>query len=163
MNTAAPLQPLAVGAGMTLPAVATSDFTADINLDASAAVGATTSSNITVFDSLGAQQNLTINYTKTAADTWSYAVTIPSSALANPTSSTAPTQTLTTSTPANANGTAGTLTFDSSGNLTSPTVTSSTTPPVTTDAPISIQIPGFADGAASMNISWNLANAARPA
>ena len=159
VNTAAPLQPLSIGTGLTLPAVATSNFTANINLDASAAVGATASSPITVFDSLGAQQQLTINYTKTAANTWTYSVTIPSSALANPASSTAPTQTLTTSPAAGASGTNGTLTFDASGNLISPTVTSATTPPVTTPAPISIQVPGLADGAAGMNISWNLANA----
>ncbi len=157
VNTAAALQPLSIGTGLTVPAVATTSFTANVNLDASAAVGATASSPITVFDSLGGQQQLTINYTKTASNTWTYSVTIPNSALASPTTAGASTQTLNTSANGSALAASGTLTFDSNGNLLSPTVTSTTTPPVTSGAPITIDIPALADGAAAANVNWNLA------
>ena len=141
VNTAAPLQPLVVGTGLTTPATASTAFSATINLDATTATNAqATASPITVYDSLGGQQNLQISYTKTGPNSWSYAGTIPSSSLASP-SSPSGQQTLTT----------GTLSFDSSGKLTSP-VTAAGTP-----APIAVTVPALADGAASMSLNWDLA------
>ena len=52
----------------------------DLNLDASATVGTangTFSTPIEVVDSLGTSHVLTVNFTKTAANKWDYAVTIP--------------------------------------------------------------------------------------
>ena len=143
VNTAAALQPLSVGSGLTIPGTASTSFSADINLDATTPVGGTASSPISVYDSLGQTQNLTINYTNNGSNNWSYTVTVPTSSLAptNPPSTSATTTVG-----------SGTLSFNSSGVLTSP-VTASGAP-----APISITVPGFADGAAPMNLSWNLAD-----
>jgi flagellar hook protein FlgE len=89
---------------------------------------------------LGETQNLTITYTAgAAANSWDYTITLPGAA----TGVAAPT-TLTS----------GTMTFDSSGNLTS------TTPAETNGAITGIKISGLADGAADMNLAWNLNSAA---
>jgi flagellar hook protein FlgE len=132
VNTSAPLQPLQIATGATVPATATSQFTATTNLDSSAAVGATYTGSIGVVDSLGAQHTLSITYTKTAANAWSYAITVPTAdtGAAIPTIAT------------------GNLTFDSSGQLTAPT-----------GSIPGIAIPSFTDGAAPMNLTWNLTDA----
>jgi flagellar hook protein FlgE len=54
VNTAATLQPLQVGTGVTSPAVASTNFNISANLNASSVVGDTASSTLPVFDSLGA-------------------------------------------------------------------------------------------------------------
>ena len=108
VNTAATLQPLQVGTGVTSPAVASTTFDISANLNASSAVGDTASSTLPVFDSLGASHTLSVTYTMTAPNTWSYAVTIPSADLI-PASSAAATTTVAS----------GTLNFNSSGVLTS--------------------------------------------
>jgi flagellar hook protein FlgE len=81
-----------------------------VNLTANAAVGSpdgTFSSPVQVFDAEGNAHTLTVTYTETAPNTWSYAVTIPSADVGG---SGAPT----------ALGSGGTLTFDGNGNLLSP-------------------------------------------
>jgi flagellar hook protein FlgE len=122
------LQPLNVGTGTVIPASATTTFNLAANLSSAAAVGDTYSSTTPVYDSLGSSHVLTVDYTKTGTNTWSYSVNLP----------TADTGATTTQV---ANGT---LTFDTSGKLTSPT------------GNVAVNIPGFADGAASMNLNWNL-------
>ncbi len=90
------------------------------------------STPITVYDSLGAAHVLTANFTKTGVNAWSYAVTIPSADVGqtgNPVS-------LAT----------GTMTFNGSGQLTSP----ATNP--------SIAVTGLANGAANMNVALNFMN-----
>lgn len=138
VDTSASLQPINVGTGAVLPASATTTFSATTNLNADSAVGATTSSQISVYDSLGNTQTLNVQFTETAPNTWSYAVTLPASAgsLASGGSSSGSDVTLGS----------GTLNFDSSGALTS------TTP---------ITLSGFtpSDGAATMNLTWDLADA----
>jgi flagellar hook protein FlgE len=131
VSTSSPLQPLNVGTGTIIPGTATTDFTLPTNLDSSTAVGGTYNGTIGVYDSLGDQHTLTINYTKTAANTWSYTITAPTADTG------APNPTIAT----------GNLTFDSSGNLTSPT-----------GSVTGITIPSFTDGAAPMNLTWNLAD-----
>ncbi len=125
------LAPIAVTSTGTVPAVATTSFQVDANLDSDSAVGATYNTTVTVYDLLGTPQSLTIQYTNTGTNTWSYSVTLPGSA----TGSAAATTTLAT----------GTLTFNSSGQLTSPT---GTVP--------AIDVTGLADGAANMSLTWNL-------
>jgi len=128
------LAPISVNQSSTIPAVASSTFQMNTNLDSSAGVGATFSTPITVYDSLGAPQTLNVQYTNTAANAWSYTVTLPAAATGgtgNPTTVAS-----------------GKLTFNSSGQLTAPTGT------VT-----GIKIAGLADGAADMNLTWNLNNA----
>ncbi|MGI4828096.1 MAG: flagellar hook protein FlgE [Janthinobacterium lividum] len=137
VDTSAPLQTLQVGLGSITPATATTSMNITANLNSSAAADTTSSfsTDLAVYDSLGTSHELNVNYTKTGTNSWSYSVTIPTADL----SPTTPATTSTTTTVAN-----GTFTFDSSGTLTSPTG----------DIPISI--PSLADGAASLNVKWNL-------
>jgi flagellar hook protein FlgE len=125
----------------SLQPVATSNFTVSANLNANATVGsagATFSSPIQVYDAQGTSHTLTVTYTETAANNWSYNVTIPSADV------TGGTGTATTVG-------SGTLTFDGTGQLTSPAASA---------GPITIPITGLADGASDMNLNWNLYNAA---
>jgi flagellar hook protein FlgE len=131
ISTSTALAPISVNQASNIPATATSSFQMNTNLDAGAATGATFSSPITVYDSLGTSHVLTVQYTNTGANTWSYNITIPGSDVgAAGTSQTVG---------------SGTLSFNSSGNLTSPSS------PIT-----GINITGLADGAANMSLSWNL-------
>jgi flagellar hook protein FlgE len=128
VSTTGTLQPLTIDESATVPASATTTFNLGVNLSASAATGSTFSSTTPVYDSLGTEQQLTVNYTKTGTNTWSYSVSVPGS-----------TGTIT--------GGTGTLSFDSSGNLTSPT------------GSVAITVPGLTDGAAPLSLSWNLDDA----
>ncbi len=140
VDTTAALQPLAIGVGSISPATATSTFSASVNLNSSSAVSDTASSTIGIVDSLGAQHNVQVTYTKTGANAWSYAVTVPSSDLAAPTSATAPTQQVAS----------GTLSFDSNGKLTAP-LDANGKPGV-----VPISVPGYADGSSPLSLSWDL-------
>jgi flagellar hook protein FlgE len=135
VSTSGVLAPITVNANGTLPAVATSSFQVSANLDSASTVGTTFNSPLTVYDSLGTSQTLNIQYTNTGTNAWSYSVTLPGSA----TGSSAATTTLAS----------GTLSFSSSGQLTSPT---GTVP--------AINITGLADGAANMSLTWNLNDSA---
>jgi flagellar hook protein FlgE len=131
VSTASPLQPLTINQGQVIPASATTSFNFSLNLDAAPSTtgAASTYSNTTqVFDSLGNPQELSINYTNTGPNTWSYSVNVPTSATGAASSQVA----------------SGSLTFNSSGQLVSPT------------GSIALSIPSLSDGAAPMNISWNL-------
>jgi flagellar hook protein FlgE len=92
----------------------------------------TFSTPVTVYDSLGAAHVLTANFTKTASNTWSYTMTVPAADLGQ------------TGNPVTVKS--GTLTFNGSGQLMSPASNPS------------IAINGLADGAANLNVSWNLIN-----
>jgi flagellar hook protein FlgE len=120
---------------------ATANFSVSANLNSNATVGsagATFSSPIQVYDAQGTSHTLTVTYTETAPDNWSYNVTIPSADL------TGGTGTATTVG-------SGTLTFDGTGQLTSPAASAGA---------IAIPITGLADGASDMSLNWNLYNAA---
>jgi flagellar hook protein FlgE len=159
VNTAAALQPLQVGTGVTSPAVASTTFDISANLNASSAIGDTASSTLPVFDSLGASHTLAVTYTMTGPNTWGYSVTIPSSDL-NPAPATATTTVA-----------SGTLNFDSSGVLIS-TLPTGSTATVAPSAGIAINIPPaavppaaqttFANGAATMPLTWTLVTAGAP-
>lgn len=81
------------------PAQATTEITLSGNLDASGANGTVKAMSMTVFDSTGTPQNLTLTFTKTGTGTWDWVASCP----------TAPV------TPA----TAGTVTFSNTGSLAS--------------------------------------------
>jgi flagellar hook protein FlgE len=125
------VQPIVIPLGQTLAAKQTGSMNIQANLDASAAVGATEPAPITLYDSLGAAHQATVTFTKTAANTWSYNIALPAGEATG------------------SAGTAGTLTFDGSGNLTSPTGTIS-----------GISFTGLSDGASNMSFGWNLNGAA---
>ncbi len=111
---------------------ATTEFSFDINLDASAATGDSYSTSQTVYDSLGNSIPLTLTFTKqSASQTWQVTPSIPSS---------------TGSVTINGGATA-TVTFDSSGNLTAPA----------SDATLALTL---TNGAASpLSITWDLYDA----
>jgi len=121
-------QPITLPIGATEGAQATENISATVNLNSNATVGTQFTTPMQVFDSLGTAHNLTISYTKTGTNTWSYAIALPSGDA--------------TGTPLN---TTGTLTFDSSGNLTSPS-----------GAVNGISFPGLTDGASDLTFNWNL-------
>jgi flagellar hook protein FlgE len=120
---------------------ATTKFTLNANLNSNAVVGspdAQFSSPMPVIDAQGSQHIVTVTYTKTAANTWDYAITVPSPDLAAGAGAAAG---------ATTNVGSGTLTFDGQGILQSPTLAS---------GPIAISITGLADGASDMAVNWNL-------
>jgi flagellar hook protein FlgE len=127
VNTNAPLIGITLPVGQVELAQATSNFGMTANLDASAAVGATVPAQVTMYDSLGVSHVATVTYTKTANNTWSYSIALPSGDATGSANTT------------------GTLTFDSSGNLTNPAANVS-----------GISFTGLADGAANMTLSFNV-------
>ena len=91
------------------------------------------STPVTVYDALGATHVLTANFTKTAANTWNYTLTMPAADLGQ------------TGGPVTVNS--GTLTFNGNGQL------------VTPAANVPVTVTGLADGASSLSLTWNLFNA----
>lgn len=77
VNSNQALAPLQVGSGQINPSQATTQIQLPTNLDASSDVGDSYSTSIDVYDSLGASHVVTVNFTKTAANTWSYTMTVP--------------------------------------------------------------------------------------
>jgi len=131
VNTGQGLTAIQLGQGQISAPAATTTMEQTTNLDASAAVGDTYSTPLTVYDSLGNSHVLTFNYTKTGTNAWSYQITLPAAdtgGTGNPTVVAS-----------------GNLTFDSNGNLTAPT-----------GSVTGINIAGLADGAATMKLTWNL-------
>jgi flagellar hook protein FlgE len=114
---------------------ATSAFSFDMNLDASAAEGAIFSNSIKIFDSLGQSHMVTLSLTKTAtAGEWDYSLSIPDADVE-------------TAIPP----VTGTLQFDAEGKLESPAIG---------DDPPVLSIAGFANGAADLDLTWELFNPA---
>ncbi len=131
VSTSAALAPIEVNQAANIPGVATTSFQMSTNLNASAAVGDTFSAPITVYDSLGTSHALTIQYTNAGPGSWNYSISVPA---ADTGGTGTPTPVAT-----------GALTFNSSGVLTAPT-----------GSITGITISGLADGAAPMNLTWNL-------
>ena len=139
INTSGVPGDIALPSGAILPPVATQSFSMNANLDASAAINSTYSQPLTVVDSLGNTHDLTLNFKKTAINTWTYDVTIPGDDL---TAGTPGTQVSLLTTP-------GTLTFNSNGTM---STAGGTTPASATAA-------GLKDGAADLVMNWNLFDA----
>jgi flagellar hook protein FlgE len=106
VNQNSSLSPINIPVGVNEGAQATQNFSLTTNLNSGATVGTSFSSPVQVFDSLGQSHQVTVSYTKTATNTWSYSVTLPAGDASG--------------TPVN---NTGTLTFDTSGNLIEPTST----------------------------------------
>jgi flagellar hook protein FlgE len=144
INSGQGLTALQIGQGQISHPVASTTMQQQTNLDASAANGATYSTTLPVYDSLGSSHILTFNYTKTATNTWSYQITLPGAdtGVANPTVIAS-----------------GSMTFANNGDLASytPTAGVATNP----STPIGgINIAGLVDGAATIKLSWTLQDAA---
>ncbi len=136
INTNSAAGNLTLPLGASVPPTPTTNMSLALNLNSTAAVGATVTAPVQVYDSLGVSHDLTVTYTNTAPNTWSYAVTVPSADLAGNPAAPPPLA-------------SGNLTFDSSGNLLTPAAAAGTQ---------TIPIAGLADGAANMSISWDLYN-----
>ncbi|MCL4851119.1 MAG: flagellar hook protein FlgE [Bryobacteraceae bacterium] len=114
------------------------EFSFDMNLNAAAADGAKFSTSIEVYDSLGSSHIVSVNFTKSAANTWDYTVSIPDSDVATP-----PAPNVT-----------GQLVFDDGGRLD----LTATTPP----DPLTIPAGELKTGAAALELNWLLANGTVP-
>ncbi|MBZ5601595.1 MAG: flagellar hook protein FlgE [Acidobacteriia bacterium] len=138
LDTNLPIANIKVPVGGLAAPEATTTASVDLNVNASAATNDLFSTSVQIYDSLGNAHTATFSFTKTStANQWQYSVSVPDADVASP-----PFSPVT-----------GTLTFDSNGNLISP---------ATTDTPPQIAITGLADGAADMNVTWDLFNNGAP-
>lgn len=129
---------------ITLPAIgvgaplATSSLSVSANLDSNAPATAASafSTPIQIVDSLGASHTLTVTFTKTAPNAWSYEVTIPGEDVGG-----------TAGTPSSV--ATGTLDFSAQGQLTTPAAPGN----------VSLAVATLANGAAPLAINWSLYDA----
>jgi len=119
----------------TTPASATSQFTVDVNLDAGSAVGATYSTTLSVYDSLGNAIPVSIIFTRqAAANTWLASITVPATVAA----------------PGDVSISNNTFTFTSAGLLQGG------------GSDPQIQIQNLLTGAADLDINWDVFDTAVP-
>lgn len=116
----------------TLTDAATSTTSESFLASGTAQQAGSFSTPVTVYDALGGTHVLTANFTKTASNTWNYALTIPAADLGQ------------TGNPVTVKS--GTLTFNGNGQLTSPT------------GNVAVNINGLADGASNLALNWNLSD-----
>jgi flagellar hook protein FlgE len=151
LNTNGAISNIVIPSGALRQPTATTTMSVNMNLDASAVVGTAPgsfSTAVQVVDSLGTTHVLTLNFAKTAANTWSYNVTIPGADVTGGTAGT----------PFPVASAAGSLTFDNKGNLITPAP-----PPPSTNGIIPVTIAGLTDGAADLKINWTLYSPLRQA
>ena len=116
-------------AGVQSSPEATTSFTLGANLDASSSSTATFNSPISIYNSVGTQVTASIQFTKVdGANSWNYNISTSEGTLTS--------------------GASGTVSFDNSGNLTSPT----------TDPSIVIDYSASASPALTQTLSWDLVN-----
>jgi flagellar hook protein FlgE len=142
LNTSGTIGNITIPSGALQPPLATANMSMSLNLNAAATVGGTDgtfTTPITVYDSLGNSHVLTMTFTETAANTWTYGVTIPGGDV----------KAGTAGTPYAIPNATGTLTFDGNGNLLTPTAAKN---------PIAIKITGLNDGASDQTVNWSLYN-----
>src|SRR5579863_4057095 len=143
VNAGAGLAPLQLGGGTIRPPTQTANVEMTVNLDASSSTTDTPyTTPIQIYDSLGAIHNLTATFTKTAANTWDYSLSIPAADL----------------TAAGATGilATGALTVNGNGTLIGVTATTGGTVTGALSNVTGIPINGLADGASNMTFSWNV-------
>ncbi len=130
VDTNAPLVPMNVPTAKTQLAHATTGFSFTTSLDASAAVGSTYTSSTAMYDSQGTAHTVSVKFTKTGSNAWSYDVEMPSGDAATTSNNT------------------GTLQFNADGTLATPSgnVTG-------------IAFAGLADGASDLSLNWSLRDA----
>jgi flagellar hook protein FlgE len=147
VNTSGPLGNLTVPVGALRPAVATTNISLTANLDATSpavaapqtASNASFSNTAKVYDSLGTSHIVTVNYWSNGANSWNWQATIPGADVGS-------------ASPNVAIG-SGSLTFNSSGIL--------TTPAPGAAAPV-LSVTGLADSAANLTMNLTLYNGSSP-
>jgi flagellar hook protein FlgE len=139
INTTGTIGDITVPPGVLRAPVATTSFRTQSNLDSNAAVGATFTTAVQIYDSLGKPHVATILYTKTAASSWSYEVTVPSTEATGTAGTTAGTIRL---------GPVGAITFNGVGTMTAPAADVSLAGPTT-----------WSNGATVNAITWDLYDA----
>jgi len=116
-------------AGVQSSPEATTSFTLGANLDSSSSSTATFNSPVTIYNSVGTQVIASIQFTKVdGANSWTYNISTSEGTLTS--------------------GASGTVSFDNSGNLTSPA----------TDPSIVIDYSASASPALTQTLSWDLIN-----
>jgi flagellar hook protein FlgE len=126
------LSPIIIRTGTSFPPVATTELSVSANLDSEADVGITNSTAVQVYDSLGQAHTVTITFTKTGTGSYSWSATVPAVDTGGVATD-----------PAIEIGT-GSLAFNSTGQLTSPTDN------------VALALTGLADGAADMAVTFAL-------
>ena len=136
VNTSGQPTAITVPPGVLRPPVASTEFSTVLNLNSEAADGATFTTAIQIFDSLGAPHITTMTYTKTGAGAWDYALTVEGGDVVGGTAGT-PYQLA-----------AGNMTFDGNGVL------------ATVDggapADVTITTPAWTNGAVANTMNWNI-------
>jgi flagellar hook protein FlgE len=130
---------ITVPLGMLRAPNATTQISNKTNLDSSAAIGSTYNTPVQIYDSLGKSHVASILYTKTAANTWSYEVTVPSTDATGTAGTTAGTVRL---------GPIGVISFNGAGAMTAPVADVSLPGPTT-----------WTNGATVNAITWDLIDA----
>jgi flagellar hook protein FlgE len=128
-----PVTDLVIPPDTVVPAKATSEMSVSVNLDATAEIDETFTTGVQVFDSLGESHTVTLSFTKTGPNAWSYSATMPAADFGQ----TGDAQQLG----------GGDLSFDSSGRLTSPAAGAGV---------IQLSASGLTSGAADLQIGWTL-------
>jgi len=123
----------------------TTTFSLTQNLDSATPVNGTATGNVEVYDTLGKSYQATVTYTQQGANTWGYSVALPAAAFTSG-----------VSTPVT-----GTITFSAAGNPIQIEPTGAANPETvgTTTGDVSsvpLSFTGLANGAADLNIGWNL-------
>jgi len=141
VNTSGSVAPIQVGAGTISPPTATGNVQISTNLDASATVGTSYSTPVTIYDSLGTSHSLTFTFTNTGPNAWSYSLSLPTGDYTPAAGSALPAGVVAQ----------GNLAFNGNGVLTSPAgnVTG-------------ISVPNLTDGASNLTFNWNLYNGTSP-
>lgn len=83
INTNGGLADITIPTGQVMPPSATTSFGMTQNLNSQSAVGAQTTGQVQVFDSLGNSYEATVTYTNQGSNTWSYKVSLPDTLAAN--------------------------------------------------------------------------------
>jgi flagellar hook protein FlgE len=140
VDTNGPVGNIVIPVGSLEAPIASTTVNATLNLNSSQTVDNANdfSTPVTIYDSLGTSHVLTLNFTKTGANAWSYTATLPDNDLADGGSS------------GDNVAATGSLVFTADGALD----TTNTSP-----IPATFSMPALADGADSgYTVTWNLTN-----
>lgn len=156
VNTNAPLTAISVPVGAVQQPQATTTMNMTANLDSASATGTQFPAEITVYDSLGQSHVATVTYEQTGTNTWSYSAALPAADYSTSGGNAVPAPIT------------GSLQFNSTGDLTAITPTGGAAQTVGTGtgdvSSIALDFTpagsALADGAAGMNIQWNLLSSA---